>query len=85
MSFKKDDICICSYPLRKNIKKGETITKKNCKVRIHAIQDVSDTTNSICYRVYNIDFERYENIADFYLKLDLEETRNFKLKQILND
>jgi hypothetical protein len=79
MSFKKDDICICSYHLRKNIKKGESITKNDCRVRI------TSQSGRNLYNVYNLDFERYEKIGKIYLKLDLEETRNFKLKQLFNE
>jgi hypothetical protein len=79
MKFKKDDICICSYYLRKNIKKGESITKNNCRVRI------TSKSGKNLYNVYNLDFERYEKLGKIYLKFSLEETRNFKLKQLLND
>ena len=79
MSLKKDDICVCSYHLRKNNKNGESVTKNDCLVR------VTSQSGRNLYNVYNLDFKRYEKIGRFYLRLNLEETRNFKLKKLLND
>lgn len=74
--FKKDDICICKFKLRKG--KGKSITyKKGCRVRI--IKKIGERL----YSTYNIDFERYDNIGEIYLELDLEYTRNYKLNKIL--
>ena len=36
------------------------------------------------YRVYNIDFDRYETIEESYLKTDVEYNRDLKLKEIFN-
>jgi len=99
--FKKGDICICSYSLRRNNKKGGSIIKNDCRVKITSIQieenpDLEEDGQNIIYNlhirsgrdiynVYNLDFERYEKIGEFYLKLDLEETRNHKLKNLLNE
>jgi hypothetical protein len=77
--FKKGDICISKYQSRSN-KTG--LIKRNCKVRITSI---SRYDNVKCYNVYNIDFKRYETIGEFYLELDLSETRDRKLEELLND
>ena len=70
--FKKGDICICSYSLRKTGNGGLQV-KKDCKVRITSLDrlnkislsdyDIDDTT--YCYNVYNIDYDRYEKIGEF--------------------
>lgn len=74
--FKKDDICICKYELRKG--KGKSITyKRGCIVRI--VKKIDERL----YSTYNIDFERYDNIGELYLELDLQSTRNYKLNKIL--
>lgn len=89
--FKKGDICICSYSLRKT-GNGTIQVKKDCKVRITSLdrlnkisisEDITIDDTTYCYNVYNIDYDRYEKIGEFYLKLDLEETRSQKLKKLL--
>jgi hypothetical protein len=79
--FKKGDICICSFTLKKNIN-NSWVEKNDCRVRV--IRAVSNHDNGWTYSVYNIDFQRYEQIGGFYLKLDLSEMRNQKLNELLN-
>lgn len=79
--FKKGDICICSFTLRKKIN-NSWVDKNDCIVRI--IKAVNKHANGWTYSVYNIDFHRYERIGGFYLKLDISETRNQKLNELLD-
>jgi hypothetical protein len=74
--FKKGDICISKFKSRSN-KTG--LEKRNCKVRINSVAYTK------CYNVYNIDFKRYEKIGEFYLELDLSETRDRKLEELLKE
>lgn len=73
--FKKGDICISKFESRSN-KSG--LVKRNCKVRI-----TSEAYTGV-YNVYNIDFKRYEQIGEFYLELDIVESRDKKIDEILN-
>jgi hypothetical protein len=79
--FKKGDICICSFTLRRKVN-SSWIEKNDCLVRI--IKAVNKHANGWTYGVYNIDFQRYERIGGFYLKLDISEMRNQKLNELLD-
>jgi hypothetical protein len=81
VKFNKDDVCICGTKLRKGTGSNK-IYKKGCLVRIisHKIG-----RTSVSYRVWNIDFQRYEEIGEIYLKLDLQTTRERYLKKIFKD
>jgi hypothetical protein len=77
--FKKDDLCVCRYTLKKKIN-GVWISKDDCLVRVIKL----DMTHANAYRVYNIDFERYEKIGGMYLKINLQESRNKRLNELFN-
>lgn len=78
-NFKKGDICNCSFTLRS--RSGLSwIEKNDCLVRIIRALKKHDRWT---YSVYNIDFKRYEKIGEFYLKLNISETRNQKLNELL--
>lgn len=79
--FEKGDICVCSFTLRKKIN-NSLVDKNDCLVRI--IRAVNKHANGWTYSVYNIDFQRYERIGGFYLKLDISEMRNQKLNELLD-
>lgn len=91
MEFKRGDICICKRKLYKRTKKtlnGRTIQLGNigtlgCKVRITSLSYENKTGQ--CYNVYNIDLERYEKIEGRYLELDISQTRENRLNEILNE
>lgn len=76
--FEPGDICTCSYHLRGKIN-GSYHWKKDCQVRI--IRQFDPYT----YNVYNIDFSRYEKVGAIYLKKNIQETRNKKIEDLLND
>lgn len=73
----KGDICICT----KRLTVKRHIKRFICKVRITSLHE--KTINGYCYNVYNIDLDRYEKIGDRYLKLLIDETRDVKLKKLL--
>ena len=79
IKFKKGDICACVYPLttRKDPKR-----RFGCIVRITSLDGESD--NGYCYNVYNITLNRYEKIGGYYLRLLIGETRDEKLKKLLD-
>jgi hypothetical protein len=78
--FKRGDICICTYKLRSN-KLG--ITKSDCKVRIVSSKKLM-FSSKVIYSVYNLDFKRYEQVSDFYLKLDKYQNRINNINKLLN-
>ena len=89
--FKTGDICICCFTLKKKVA-GNWISKKDCRVRIiKKIDNKLTTINPVnfitnySYRVYNIDFNRYEEIGEIYLKKDIREERNKKIKYLLDE
>lgn len=75
----KGDICICTKRLM--VKRLEK--RIICKVRITSVHE--KTINGYCYNVYNIDLNRYEKIGDRYLKLLIDETRDVKLRKLLDE
>jgi len=79
--FKKGDLCVCRYNLKRKIN-GVWVEKDDCSVRIIKL-DMTHA-NGDTYRVYNLDFKRYEKIGGMFLRLDLQETRNKKLNELLN-
>ncbi len=83
--FKKGDICICRLRLYRRLNskygKGKMISEKNLKVRIIKIKE--NQLNPI-YSVFNLKYKRYECISEYYLTLDIEESREVKIKRILN-
>lgn len=81
--FKKGDYCICRCKLVKftinSLNEREVISKRNLRVRITNIND----NNIPNYRVYNIDYDRYEIIGEIYLILDRKYYRDIKINNIL--
>ena len=78
--FKKGDICRSHYKSKKKI--NGNLVEKQCLVRIikHIPKEASDGS----YRVYNIDFNRYEEFGEIWLTIDRQTTRKNKLKEILD-
>lgn len=86
--FKKGDICVCSFKLKKRItndsnKLSYWIEKKDCRVRIISLERKHN--NGYTYNVYNVDFNRYEKVGDVYLRLDIQYIRNQKIEKIINN
>jgi len=87
--YNKGDRVICFKKLKKKSDKSHTQEKweysNKSKIRIVSMLPGTEKYTHPYYRVYNMDFKRYEIIDDRYLKLDMEYYRDIKLKNILND
>ena len=88
--FGKGDRAICKCKLKRKNKKplgGKWEYIINAKIRIISIEDnlgYKQPSNPL-YRVYNLDFKRYELIEDVYLKSDVSYNRELKLNKILHN
>jgi len=90
--FEKGDRAICMCKLKrkvKNKKGGHSTWEYITKARVRIISVVENRgykqpTNPL-YRVFNLDFERYEDIEDVYLKPDIGYDRELKLNKILHN
>lgn len=77
--FNKGDICISSCLSRQN---STGILKRGCKVRI--IRLIGQNSNNNVYSVFNLDFNRYEQLGSIYLELDKSEIRDRKIEELLS-
>lgn len=79
MKYKVGDICKCKKRIY-SFYGGKITRSKDTRVRITSIASM----NPPIYRVYNMDFHRYEKIGEFYLEKDEILTRDFIISKITN-
>jgi len=90
--FEKGDRAICMSKLKrkvKNRKPGQSPWEYMVKSKVRIISVAENfghkQPSNPLYRVYNLDFKRYENIEDVYLKFDIEYIRDTKLNKIFEN
>jgi hypothetical protein len=81
VTYKRDDICICTYRYKKKID-GKWKMFNNSLVRI--ISPPLRSKFGDTYKIYNITLERYDEISHVHLNLDKKSTRYNRLEKILN-